>query len=194
MLACVVAQAGGTGRGAGRAEALGVGGAEYADAVQPRLERGGELEVAPGRGGVGVQVAQPHAGVGGGVCIELEAAARERDGAEQESMAGEFGVEPLGAFLERGEGHRAGGEADARAQRADVVEVVVETLELERERARDAKVAVGPEPERVLDGVRVGDRVGHRARGARTLRVRERVGDRSPFGGALEPAMLVEQP
>ena len=62
-----------------------------------------------------------------------------RDRVEEEAVAGQALVEPLRALLERGEGHRARREADARADRRDVVEVVVETLELEQQRAGAAQ-------------------------------------------------------
>ena len=108
-------------------------------------------------------------------------------------MAGEPGVDVLRAVLERGEGHRAGREPDAGAQRADVVEVVVEALELERERASDAQVAVGPQSACLLDGVRVSHHVGHRARRAGPLDVRQRVAGLAVLGSPLEAAVLVEQ-
>ena len=61
-------------------------------------------------------------------------------------------------------------------------------------RAR-ASSAVGREPERLLAGVRVGDAVRDGAGGAGALRrTRSPSVERAPFGGALEAAVLVEEP
>ena len=74
-------------------------------------------------------------------------------------MPGEAVVESAGAFGERGEGLLPGGEADAGADRGDVVEVVLDALEFEQHGPGACEVAVGVEPERGLAGVRVGDAV-----------------------------------
>ena len=71
--------------------------------------------------------------------------------------------------------------------------MVVEALELERERASDAQVAVGPQSACLLDGVRVSHHVGHRARRAGPLDVRQRVAGLAVLGSPLEAAVLVEQ-
>ena len=84
-------------------------------------------------------------------------------------MAGELRVEPHRALLQRGEGHVPGGEADAGADRGDVVEVVVEALELEQQRAGAAQLRVEGEPDAALAGLGVGDRVGDGAGAAGAL-------------------------
>ena len=59
-------------------------------------------------------------------------------------------------------------------------------------RAR-ASSAIGPQPERLLARVRVGDGVRDRAGRAGALGVGEALVERSAFGGALEAAVLVEE-
>ncbi len=66
-------------------------------------------------------------------------------------------VDLLSPILEGGEGHRARSEPDAGADRADVVQVVVDALELEQHRPSDPKLAVGLQAGGVLDGVGVGE-------------------------------------
>ena len=65
--------------------------------------------------------------------VELDACRARRDRAEQEPVPARLSVDLLRTVLEGGERHRARSEPDAGADRADVVEVVVE-----RARARAA--------------------------------------------------------
>ena len=66
-------------------------------------------------------------------------------------------------------------------------------FQLEQDGAAAGEVGRRLEAERVLPGVGVGDRVRDRAGGAGTLDVGEALVCGAPLGGALEPAMLVEQ-
>ena len=91
--------------------------------------------------------------------VEVESAAADRDGAEQEPVAGEPLVQPPGVVDERGEAARAGREPDPGADRADVVERVPDALELEQDRPGAGELGRGLEAERLLARVRVGDGV-----------------------------------
>ena len=108
-------------------------------------------------------------------------------------MPGEGQVEAHRALLERGESHVPRGEPDSRADRGDVVEVVVEPLQLEQERAGASQLPRRREAEDALAGQRVGDRVGDRAGAAGSLGKGQAVGQLLPLGGALQPAVLVEE-
>ncbi len=109
-------------------------------------------------------------------------------------MARELGVEPAGALGERGEVIVSGGEADAGADRREVVEVTPHALELEQDRAHARELGAGSETECVLAGKGVRDAVRDCAGGAGARRVGEPVLERLPFRRALETAVLVEEP
>ncbi len=102
-------------------------------------------------------------------------------------------VELLRAVLQRGERHRAGREANPRTDRADVMEVVVETLELERDGTQDAQLAVRLQTAPILNGLGERDRVCDEAGSASASRMGESTLGRETLGGTLEPAVLVEQ-
>ena len=74
-----------------------------------------------------------------------------------------------------------------------VVEVVVDALELQQQRARAGQLAIGGETKCLLAGLRVGDAIADGARGAGALRVRQRCCERVPGGGGFEAAALVEE-
>ena len=118
------------------------------------------------------------------------------DGVEQEAVPERLRVDLLGAVLERGEGHRAGREADAGADRADVVQVVVDALELEQHRAGDARArgrAAGrARPRRPARRRRV-LATAHAAQARCDVGAAHRRRD-AALGGALEAAVLVEEP
>ena len=126
-------------------------------------------------------------------CSSVELAAADADRVEEEAVSGQDGVQPARALGERCEAVVAGGEADAGADRGDVVQVAPGPLELEQDRADAAELGGGHEPERLLAGARVGDAVRHVAGGAGTRDVGEPFVQRLPFRGALEPAVLVEE-
>ena len=147
-------------RGPDRSEPVGVCGCEDADAGEPVLEGDVvELELAPAASASVADARRALRGRFGVVC-----GSRSRRCAptwtvpKQEAVAGEAVVEPPGAFGERREEVVAGGEADAGADRGDVVEVVPDAFELEQDRAGARELAVGRESERLLAGVRVGER------------------------------------
>src|SRR5438132_14374114 len=106
-------------------------------------------------------------------------------------MACELGVEPAGALGERREVIVPGSEADARADRREVVEVTPHAFELEQDRAHARELAAGSKAECVLTGKRVRDAVRNCAGSAGALRVCEAVGERMRFRRAFETAVLV---
>ncbi len=134
------------------------------------------------------------AGVGDGGVVELERAAPDCDRPEQEPMAREACVQPARVVDEGGEAARAGGEADAGADRADVVEGVPDALELEQDRPRAGELRGGREAERLLARLRVRNGVRDPAAGARACDDRQAVLERKALGGTLEAAVLVEEP
>ena len=147
---------------------------EHPDAAESRLEGPGELELTPGRARIRPQLAQPGPHRVDRRGIQLDRAAADRDAGEQEAMPERLSVDLLGPILERGEGHRARSEPDAGADRADVVQVVVDALELEQHRPRDPQLAVGLQAGGVLDRLRVGQGIRDRARCAGALDVGQR--------------------
>ena len=108
-------------------------------------------------------------------------------------MAERSRVDLLSAVLERGERHRSGREADAGTDRADVVEVVVDALELEQHVRETRSPRSGAEPVRVLDRLRVGDGVRDRAGRAGPLDVGERTSVSWPSAARSRPPVLVEE-
>ncbi len=117
--------------------------------------------------------------------VEVEGAAADRDGAEQEAVAGQALVQAPGVVDERGEAARAGRDADAGADRADVVERVPDALELEQDRPGPRELARGLEAERLLARVRVRDGVASPSTRRRSVR---RPGVRLPNGAPRPPA------
>jgi hypothetical protein len=109
--------------------------AEDADAAQALLQRGDELQLSPAGRVLLANRSQLASGVLGLLAVERYCAVADGDGVKQEAVPGEALVEPLGALLERGVGHRSGREPDPGADHGDVVQVVVDALELEQERA-----------------------------------------------------------
>ncbi len=178
---------------AGRAERARVRGGDDADARQPVLERGVEAAARAS------PLARPRASA-----RELVARGRARpaassasalpptcDAAEQEAVAGRARVQPARPLGERGEAVVAGGEADAGADRGDVVEVAPDPLELEQERARARELRRRREPERVLAGVRVGDaRSRPRTPRRRAARTRARRSSVRPSAARSSPRCL----
>ena len=104
------------------------------------------------------------------------------------------GVEPAGLLAERREALVAGGQADAGADGGDVVEVAPEPFQLEQQRARARDLGGGPQPAQALGGVGVGHAVGDGAGAAGARGVGDGVVERHADGGALEAAVLVEEP
>src|SRR5438876_3867889 len=109
-------------------------------------------------------------------------------------MSCELRVEPAGALGERGELIASGGEADARADRREVVEMAPHAFELEQDRAHARELAAGSKTERVLTREGARDAVRNGAGGAGARRVGDPIGEGVSFGRAFETAVLVEQP
>ena len=108
-------------------------------------------------------------------------------------MPAQDAVQPTRSLGERRECVVAGGEAHAGADCGDVVQVAPRSLELEQDGASATEFGGRHEPECLLAGARVGNAVRHVAGGACARRVGEPRLERLPFGGALEPAVLVEE-
>jgi len=123
------------------------------------------------------------------VAVEGDLAAADLDRPEQEAVACEPGVEPAGALGERGKVIVAGGEADAGADRGEVVEVAPQALELEQDRAHACELDVRCQTEGVLAGVGVGDTVCDRAGGAGAGCIGQSFVERVSFGCAFEAAV-----
>ena len=186
-------QPGGARGGPDGAELDGVVAIEDPHPAEPSLHRGGEADLAPGPRRVLAQLAKLAARPIGRRRRQVEAAGADLDRSEQEAVTGEGLVEAHRALLQRGEGHVPGGEADPGADGADVVEVVVEPLQLEQQRAGAPQLPGRGEAEDALAGLRVGDRVGDGAGPAGPLGEGQPIGQLPPLGGALEPAVLVEE-
>ena len=169
----VLAQAGGARRGTDGTEPLGVPEGERPDLAEAILQRGRRTAAAarPSRAPRRARAARDAHGRSR-CTAKRQRAPADADCSEQEPVPGQAQIEPLRAFLERRVGHRSRREADAGADRRDVVEVVVDALELEQQRPRAAQLIVGVQAERRLAGMRVGDRVRDRAGAACALRRR----------------------
>ena len=113
---------------------------------------------------------------------------------EQEAVPRDLRIEPARVLAQRCEALVAGCEADARADRSDVVEVAPEPFELEQERAGACDLIRRPQAEDLLGSVRVGHAIGDRAGAACPRGVVDAVVKRLPGRGSLEAAVLVEEP
>ena len=127
------------------------------------------------------------------VRVDGELAAADVNRVEEEAVAGQALVEAAGALGECGEEGVSRGEPGAGADGGDVVQVVPGALELEQDRPGAGELGAWPQPERVLAGVCVGDRLRDGAGGAGALRVGESLVERVSLGGALEAAVFVEE-
>ena len=128
-----------------------------------------------------------------GVRVESERAPSDTDGAEEEAVARQEGVEAARAFGQRGEAVVAGGQPDPGAHGGDVVQMAPHPLELQQDRASAGELGSRKQTERLLAGVGIGDAVRDRAGGAGARRVGEPFVERLPFGGSFKAAVLVEE-
>ncbi len=110
-----------------------------------------------------------------------------------EPVPGQGRVHPLRPLFELCEGHVAHRKPDAGAHGSDVVDMVVETLELQQQRACAAEVVVGHRADGILDCVGDGDGVGDRTRRAGPLGQSQCLVGTPPDRRLLQPAVLVEQ-
>jgi len=110
---------------------------EHADAGEAVLERCDELQLPPGRCVLVTDLGQLGPQLEAVAVCDRDVAGADVHGSEQEAVAGQTLVEPLGTFLERGVSHRPGREADPGADHREVVEMVVDAFELEQQ---------GPDP------------------------------------------------
>jgi len=167
---------------------------EYADPAEAVLDRSVEDHLSPGDGGFGHDRRHLHAGSAGFIRGELNSGSAHLHGTEKEAVPEQALIETLGALFERSEGHAAGGEADARADRREVVQVVVQTLHLKQDRAGASGRETALEAKYGFGRLGVGDRVGDRAGATRPLCVSDRLLQGDALGGPLQAPMLVEEP
>ena len=175
------------------AEPLDVRRAHHTDVRETILEGGVELELAPAADRVAADRGELLARRACLSRIEVERAPADRDGAEEEPVPGQVGVEPPSALGERGKQGVPCGEADTCADGRDVVQVAPDPLELQQERACSGELGGRFEAEALLARMGVREAVRHRAPGAGAADVASAVGERAALGRALEPAVLVEE-
>ena len=150
------------------AEPLGVRGRDDADVREAILEGRVEEQLAPAasRAPRATRRARSRA-ARDLLAVECELAAADADRLpKRKRWPVRQRVQPPCALGERGEAGVPGGEADAGADRSDVVQVAPRPLELEQDRAGARELGRRDEAERLLAGVRVGDAVRDGAGGA----------------------------
>ena len=127
------------------------------------------------------------------VVREIEAHAARDDEAPEEAIAGEPLVHLLEALLQAHPGGGAVVERGAGADVADVADVVVEPLQLERDAPDEPGPRRGVDAGDLLERLAVAEAVRDRADSADTLGDVERVERREALHPLLQPAMRVEQ-
>ncbi len=108
-------------------------------------------------------------------------------------MPGEVRVQPARLLDQCEKTLRSGREPNPRADRADVVEMTPEALELEQDRSGSCELRGRLETQCLLACVGVTHRVRHPARAAGPGHCGEPIGQRQALDGPLEPSMLVAE-